>query len=96
MNCKDQMWHPVGTRAPRVDGEDKVTGRARFGADLMFDNMLWGQPVRTPYPHARIARIDKSKAEAVPGVVRVLTAEDVPGSRTFGVVVPHQPVLCWD
>jgi CO/xanthine dehydrogenase Mo-binding subunit len=96
MNCKDQMWHPVGTRAPRVEGEDKVTGRALFGADLTFDNMLWGQPVRTPYPHARIVCIDKSKAEAMPGVVRVLTAEDVPGSRTFGVVVPHQPVLCWD
>ena len=96
MNCKDQMWHPVGARAPRVDGADKVTGRALFGADLTFDNMLWGQPVRTPYPHARIVSIDKSKAEAMPGVVRVLTAEDVPGSRTFGVVVPHQPVLCWD
>jgi len=96
MNCKDQMWHPVGARAPRVDGNDKVTGRALFGADLAFDNMLWGQPVRTPYPHARIVGIDKLKAEAMPGVVRVLTAEDVPGSRTFGVVVPHQPVLCWD
>ena len=96
MNCKDQMWHPVGARAPRVDGNDKVTGRALFGADLTFDNMLWGRPVRTQYPHAGIVSIDKSKAEAMPGVVRVLTAKDVPGSRTFGVVVPHQPVLCWD
>ena len=96
MNCQDEMWHPVGARAPRVDGADKVTGRALFGADLAFDNMLWGLPVRTRYPHARIVAIDKSKAEAMPGVVRVLTAADVPGSRTFGVVVPHQPVLCPD
>jgi CO/xanthine dehydrogenase Mo-binding subunit len=96
MKCTDQMWHPVGARAPRVDGVDKVTGRAVFGADLTFDNMLWGQPVRTRYPHARIISIDKSRAEAHPGVVRVLTTADVPGSKTFGVVVPHQPVLCWD
>ena len=86
----------VGTDARRVDGIDKVTGRAMFAADLTAPNMLWGQVVRSAHPHAAINAIDTTAALASPGVVRVLTAADVPGDINFGVVVPHQPVLCQD
>ena len=67
-----------------------------FAADLTAPNMLWGQVVRSAHPHAAINAIDTTAALASPGVVRVLTAADVPGDINFGVVVPHQPVLCQD
>ena len=86
----------VGAPAQRVDGFDKVTGRAVFGADMSAPNMLWGQVVRSQHPHALIRAIDASAALACDGVAAVLTASDVPGDIRFGVVVPHQPVLCSD
>ena len=55
---KPLKW--VGTRGPRADGIDKVTGRARFGADLQMSNMLVGKVLRSPHPHARIRSIDLS------------------------------------
>ena len=58
----------VGTRAERPDGVDKVTGRARFGADLFAPNMLYGRVLRSPHAHARILSIDTSKAAALTGV----------------------------
>jgi len=66
----------VGTRPLRPDGVDKVTGRARFGADLYLPNMLIGKVLRSPHPHARIKAIDVSKALALPGVKAVVTAAD--------------------
>ena len=68
----------VGTRPIRHDGVDKVTGRAQFGADLSFPDMLWGRVLRSPHAHARIVRIDASKALALPGVRAVATAADLP------------------
>jgi CO/xanthine dehydrogenase Mo-binding subunit len=58
----------VGTRQIRPDGVDKVTGRARFGADFNLPGQLIGRVLRSPHPHARIVSIDTSKAEALPGV----------------------------
>ena len=66
----------VGTRPLRPDGVDKVTGRARFGADLRLPNMLTGKVLRSPHAHARIRSIDVSKALALPGVKAVVTAAD--------------------
>lgn len=66
----------VGTRPPRPDGVDKVTGRALYGADLHAPGMLIGKVLRSPHPHARIVSIDASKAEALPGVKAVITAAD--------------------
>src|SRR4029079_13758233 len=66
----------VGTRPLRPDGVDKVTGRARFGADLHVANMLIGKVLRSPHAHARIKSIDTSKAEALLGVKAVVTAAD--------------------
>ena len=66
----------VGTRTIRPDGVDKVTGRARFGADFNLPGQLVGRVLRSPHPHARILSIDTSKAEALPGVKAVVTRDD--------------------
>jgi CO/xanthine dehydrogenase Mo-binding subunit len=67
----------VGTRPLRPDGVDKVTGRAKFGADLHVANMLIGKVLRSPHAHARIKSIDVSKAQALPGVKAVITSADL-------------------
>ncbi len=70
----DYKW--VGTRQLRPDGVDKVTGRAKFGADLIVPNMLFGKVLRSPHAHARIKSIDTSKAKSLQGVKAVITAAD--------------------
>ena len=67
----------VGSRPPRPDGADKVTGRARYGADLSLPGMVWGAVLRSPHAHARIVGIDVSAALAMPGVLAVITSEDM-------------------
>ncbi len=66
----------VGKRTVRPDGVDKVTGRARYGADARLPGMLYGKVLRSPHAHARIVSIDTSKAEALPGVKAVVTRDD--------------------
>ena len=66
----------VGTRPDRPDGIDKVTGRARFGADATAPGMLHAVIIRSPHAHARIVKIDTSKAEAANGVKAVVTRAD--------------------
>ncbi|HET6928086.1 MAG TPA: xanthine dehydrogenase family protein molybdopterin-binding subunit [Hyphomicrobiaceae bacterium] len=73
-----RQFKVVGTRPPRPDGIDKVTGKARFGADLYVPGMLWGLVLRSPHAHARIKRIDASRALALDGVKAVLTSADLP------------------
>ena len=68
----------VGTRPWRPDGVDKVTGRAKFGADLSLPGMLVGRVLRSPHAHARIRSIDASKARALPGVKAVVTRDEMP------------------
>ena len=68
----------IGTRPIRPDGVDKVTGRAIYGADIQLTGLLYGAILRSPHPHARIKKIDTSRAEAHPGVRAVATAEDLP------------------
>jgi len=67
----------VGHSVPRVDGVDKVTGKAKFVGDLVVPGVLYGKILRSPYPHARIRAIDATEAEGLPGVVAVLTAADI-------------------
>ena len=67
----------VGTRPLRPDGVDKVTGRAKFGADMHVPNMLIGRVLRSPHAHARIKSIDVSKARALEGVKAVITSADL-------------------
>ncbi|MEN8158829.1 MAG: molybdopterin cofactor-binding domain-containing protein, partial [Myxococcota bacterium] len=76
MSEKKFRW--VGTRPIRHDGVDKVTGRANFGADLHYPDMLVGRVLRSPHAHARIVRLDVAKALALPGVKAVAMATDLP------------------
>ena len=66
----------VGTRPIRHDGADKVTGQAKYGADIILPGLLHGKILRSPHAHARIKSIDTSKAEAAPGVHAVVTSAD--------------------
>ena len=74
----NQEFKVVGIRPIRHDGWDKVTGRARYGADIQLPGMLHGKILRSPHAHARIKRIDYSKALQMPGVMAVATAADLP------------------
>ena len=65
----ERAFKIVGERPVRPDGVDKVTGKARYGADATAPGMLWGAVLRSPHPHARIKQIDASKAEALTGVL---------------------------
>ena len=74
----NQEFKIVGTRPPRPDGVDKVTGRARYGADAFAPGQLVGLILRSPHAHAKIKKIDTSKAEKLPGVKAVITSDDLP------------------
>src|SRR5215510_13025100 len=71
----------VGSRPLRPDGIDKVTGRARFGADATAPGMLVGRILRSPHPHAKIRKIDTSKAEKLPGVKAIVTQADFKNAK---------------
>ncbi|MCZ6887167.1 MAG: xanthine dehydrogenase family protein molybdopterin-binding subunit [Gammaproteobacteria bacterium] len=75
----------VGTRPVRHDGAERVTGSAQFGADVSLPNTLHGQMLRSPYAHAKIVSIDTRTAEAMAGVLAVVTADDFPELRPRGV-----------
>ena len=79
-------FNVVGTRPIRHDGADKVTGRALYGADVQPSGLIHGKVLRSPHAHARIKSIDTSKAEALPGVMAVVTATDLPGGDLEGAV----------
>ncbi len=74
----DRTYKVVGTRPIRHDGADKVTGRAKYGADTRLSAMLYGYILRSPHAHARIKSIDTSAAESYPGVHAVITGQDMP------------------
>lgn len=86
----------VSTMVPRPDAVEKVTGRAKYTDDYSFPNMLHGATLRSKYPHARILKIDTTKAKQLPGVRAVLTHADVPGSKNHGLIYNDWPVLCYD
>ncbi|MFN9754362.1 MAG: molybdopterin cofactor-binding domain-containing protein, partial [bacterium] len=79
-------YNVIGTRPIRHDGADKVTGRALYGADLQLARMVHGAVLRSPHAHARILRVDTSKAEALPGVFAVVTAADFPPAPADKIV----------
>ncbi|HZR79964.1 MAG TPA: xanthine dehydrogenase family protein molybdopterin-binding subunit [Candidatus Binatia bacterium] len=74
----EATFRVLGTRPIRHDGIDKVTGRAKYGADVRLAGMLHGKVLRSPHAHARIARIDVSRAAALPGVKAIVTGADLP------------------
>lgn len=86
----------ISQSVPPQEVREKVTGHAKYTDDFVFPNMLFGRTLRSPYPHARILKIDTSKARALPGVRAVLTHADVPGENLHGLVYRDWPVLCHD
>jgi len=90
------MNHSVlGRSITKVDVLDKVLGRAKYGDDIEFPNMLYAKLLRSEYPHAAILGIDFSKAMKLPGVKAIITAKDVP-VNTFGILVKDQAILAAD
>jgi CO/xanthine dehydrogenase Mo-binding subunit len=72
-------YSTIGKSDKRIDTTSKATGEALFTADLSLPRMLVGKVLRSPYPHAKIVRIDTSKAEKLPGVKAVITGRDTYG-----------------
>lgn len=85
----------VGRPIPKLDAIDKVTGRHRYPSDVVLPGMLWGKVLRSPYPHARIRKLDVSAAETMPGVAAVLTWRDLPTKR-LGFIIKDHDVLASD
>jgi CO/xanthine dehydrogenase Mo-binding subunit len=86
----------IGEVVPRPDAPPKVQGQFAYASDLQAPGMLWGHTLRSPYAHARIVSVDVSEALTMPGVHAVLTHDDVPGQKTYGLEFPDQPVLAID
>jgi CO/xanthine dehydrogenase Mo-binding subunit len=85
----------VGDSPARPDGRQKVTGEFAYSSDLWLDGMLWGATLRSPHPRALLTGLDITGALALPGVAAVLTHDDVPGRKTYGLEHPDQPVLAY-
>jgi carbon-monoxide dehydrogenase large subunit len=82
----------VGTSCPSLEGPSTVTGNAQYTVDLVFPEMLHAKLFRSPVPHARIVRLDVSRARSLPGVVAVLTPEGVP-QRRFGFAIRDEEIF---
>ncbi|MFE7562498.1 xanthine dehydrogenase subunit D [Kitasatospora sp. NPDC057500] len=86
----------VGGSPPRPDGALKTRGEFAYASDLWHEDMLWGTTLRSPHPRADILSVDTAEALAVPGVYAVLTHEDIPGTKYYGLDVADQPALAVD
>jgi xanthine dehydrogenase D subunit len=86
----------VGEAVSRPDAALKTCGDFPYSSDLQVEGMLWGATVRSPHPYARIVSIDTARARSMPGVQAVLTHQDVPGSKVYGLEIQDQPVLAAD
>jgi len=83
----------VGENILKVDSRDKITGKAQYPDDIYFENMLYLKIKRASHPHAYLRRIDINKAEKLPGLVKIITAADIPQVKNFGLIIKDQPVL---
>ncbi|HKG25328.1 MAG TPA: xanthine dehydrogenase family protein molybdopterin-binding subunit [Thermomicrobiales bacterium] len=89
--------HAVGQDVPRVDARAKATGETRYAGDLVVPGMVYGKILRSPYAHARIRRIDASRARRLPGVVAVLTGDDVLDINPYyGHAIKDRPLIAID
>lgn len=82
----------IGNPTPRIEGEDKVTGKGIYAVDVVLPGMLWGKILRSPIPYGRIKRIDASQALQLPGVEAVVTGQDVAGLK-IGRRIYDMPIL---
>ena len=83
----------VGSRLRKIEGLDKSTGRAVYTDDVQLPGMLHGKILWSAHPHAEIASIDTSAAEAMDGTVLVVTAKDIPGENLAGIIQLDQPAV---
>jgi CO/xanthine dehydrogenase Mo-binding subunit len=86
----------IGELVARIDAPPKVKGEFAYASDLVAPGMLWGHTLRSPHAHARIAAVDIADAVSMPGVHAVLTHDDVPGAKHYGLEFADQPVLAID
>ena len=87
----------IGQDAPRIDAVAKATGQAKFAGDLRVPGMAFGRLLRSPYAHARIVAIDTSRAEALPGVIAVMTGRNLPSAHAnYGHALKDRPILAID
>jgi CO/xanthine dehydrogenase Mo-binding subunit len=93
---KAQVLQVIGHPEPRSDGEEKVTGKAIYTVDVELPGMAHGKILRSPYAHARITRIDASKAEKIPGVFAVITRADQARLGMFGAAYKDQTIVAVD
>ena len=91
-----QAYKVVGRPEARLDGEDKVTGKAVYTVDVELSGLTHGKILRSPYAHARIKRVDGRKAEALPGVYAVITRDDQRGLGMFGAAYKDQTIVAID
>jgi CO/xanthine dehydrogenase Mo-binding subunit len=82
----------VGKAVPRLEGAEKVSGKLRYAADFEIPGCLCAKILRTSLPHARIVKIDKSKAEQLPGVRAIITGADIPAVMV-GLRMKDMPLL---
>ena len=68
----------IGKKVERVDAFERLTGEAKYASDIYLPGMLYVKILRSPHPHAKVVKIDTSKAQALPGVKAILTPADVP------------------
>ncbi|HWP59319.1 MAG TPA: xanthine dehydrogenase family protein molybdopterin-binding subunit [Candidatus Acidoferrales bacterium] len=88
--------HVIGTSPARLDGVEKVTGRAIYVGDISLPGMLHGKVLRSPLPHARLLHVDARDAEKLPGVAAVVTRDDIRGFGLFGAAYKDQPIVAID
>lgn len=89
-------YNVIGKDHVKKDTLDKVLGKALFSADIKLDNMLYGAVKRSEIPSAYLKNVNIEKAKALPGVVAVLTAKDIPGDNRIGIIIKDEPVLVDD
>src|SRR4249920_1993514 len=86
--AKSRPYKYIGAPLPKVDAYAKVTGRALYADDIILPRMLYGKLLRSPHAHARILSMNTRRALELPGVLAVITGEDLP--RKFGILPSSQ------
>lgn len=93
----ETRFHAIGDPAPRVDSDAKVSGGAKYTVDIDLPGMAHAKVLRSPHAHARVVSIDASAARAMPGVLAVLTRDDLDGlNPTYGYFIKDQPIVALD
>jgi len=93
---KAKAYDIVGRAEPRLDGEEKVTGKAHYTVDVALPGMAYGKILRSPYAHAKVLRVDCRKAKGHSGVYGVFSRDDLHGLSMFGAAYKDQTIVAFD